>query len=82
MSKGVFQIGYKSYVLEAKDAVTLFEILSGAELYENKYRNASEGGSTHHIWEQTGEEGTQFSFGLLPSSVYRIAKLAGKPDKE
>jgi hypothetical protein len=81
MSKCVANIGYDKYVLETKDAIALFEILSKAERYDAKY-HGSEGDKpsfyTYHIWEQTEEE-SKVSLTMLGASMYRIAKMAGKP---
>ena len=79
MSKGVMSIGYQSYVLDTQDAVTLFEILSKAERYEDKYRGSGNK-NTIHVWEADTDEQSKFSFMLLPNNLYRIAKLAGKPE--
>jgi hypothetical protein len=81
MSKGIMSIGYQSYVLDTQDAVTLFEILSKAERYEDKYRG-SENKNTIHVWEADTDERNKFSFSLIPNSLYRVAKLAGKPEEK
>ena len=63
-------------VLELEDAVKIVEILSKGERYEYKYR--SEGASTHHVYPMSDFAPT---ITLLQDEVYRIAKLAGKPEK-
>ena len=80
MSKCVTTIGYDKYVLDTKEAIALFEILSKAERYEAQY-HGSEGDKpsfyTYHIWEPTEEE-AKVSLTLLGDSMYRLSKLAGK----
>lgn len=78
MAKAILTIGYTSYVLDIKDAVGVVEILSGAEMYESKYRSTSP--NTHHIYANENPElGT---IKLISDELYRLAKLAGKPDKD
>jgi hypothetical protein len=81
--KAVIRMGYRSYVVDAKDALTFHEILAKAERYERKYRSDNEGGPLYYIWDQDGEDGDNMEpMTLLPDAVYRMAKLAGKPAKE
>ena len=77
MSKAIVGIGYKRYVLEIEDAVTLGRLLATAELYEEKWRRVEDGGTTKHVWGQ--EEGDGFTVIILPEAAYQIYKLAGKP---
>ena len=63
-------------VLELEDAVKIVEILSKGETYVYKYR--SEGGSTHHVFPMSDFAPT---ITVLQDEVYRVAKLAGKPEK-
>ena len=84
MSKCVTTIGYDKYVLETKEAIALFEILSKAERYETKYHNAENDKPsfyTYHVWEQSVEE-SRVSLILLGEGMYRLAKLAGKPEEK
>jgi hypothetical protein len=71
----VLSFGYGEYVLSAKDAVTIMEILQKAERYECKY--VSGGDNTHHIYPST-ESGTAK---IISDDLYRMAKLAGKPER-
>jgi hypothetical protein len=73
----IVEIGYKKYILSAKNAVLLSEILENAEVYEDKYLGNGEGYS-HHVYSQDAAE---ITLKLLPDSLYRMYKLAGKPDK-
>lgn len=77
MTKAIITVGYTEYVLDAKDALTILELIGNAEVYKSKYASASEGGSTHHVWECTYSDTCTLK--LLPESLYRMAKLAGKP---
>lgn len=78
MSKAIVKFGYTDYVMELKDAVSLAELLSKAEIYDNRY--VSGGENTHHIYaNDKGETGT---IKLISDDFYRMAKLAGKPTKD
>jgi hypothetical protein len=79
MTKAIVQVGYDRYVMDAKDALALHEILAKAELFKRDYRTKDEGGPLYHIWEQDHTTETR-SFEILPDSLYRMAKLAGKPE--
>lgn len=63
-------------VLELEDAVKIIEILSRGEKYEYKY--AANGGSTHHVYPMSDFAPT---ITVFQDEVYRVAKLAGKPEK-
>lgn len=71
----ILRIGYDSYVLPVRDAVTISEMLANAERYDDKYKG---GNTTHHIWTNDDKE-----FGtirLITTAFYQGAKLAGKPE--
>ncbi len=78
MSKSIVKFGYNDFVMELKDAVSLAELLSKAEVYDNKY--VSGGGSTHHIYANDAQE--MGTIKLISDDFYRMAKLAGKPSKD
>lgn len=83
MTKAIIRIGYREYVVDAKDALTFHEILAKAERYERKYRTEDAGGSLYYIWEQDEQDGDQSNtIQLLSDNLYRMAKLAGKPPKD
>ena len=63
-------------VMDLEDAVTIIQALNKGEKYEFKY--AANNGSTQHIYPLEGFEPTIVA---LSDEVYRIAKLAGKPEK-
>lgn len=78
MSKAIVRFGYTDYVMDLREAVAVAEMLSKAEIYNNKY--VSGGDNTHHIYaNDTHEVGT---VKLISDSFYQMAKLAGKPDKD
>ena len=70
----VVSLGYGDIVLPTKDAVTLMEILEKAERYRMKYHSGNP--STYHIWPQD----VDYQAKLITEDVYRMAKLAGKPE--
>jgi hypothetical protein len=76
MSKVVISIGYRSYVMDAKDALAVAEAMASAERYDTKY--VKDGDSMHHIWQQDGSEDNT-TMKLISNEMYRMAKLAGKP---
>jgi len=73
----VVTMGYSDYVMSAKDAFTLSEILSRAERYECKYRGTGNE-NTFHVYENE----KPFPMNVIADDIYRMAKLAGKPLKE
>ena len=81
MSKVVISIGYKKYIVNADDAIKMAAMLSTAEMYETKYRKDDKGDSTtmHFVYPQ---EDANWHMEIMPESVYRMAKLAGKPNKD
>ena len=73
----VVTMGYTDYVMSAKDAFALSEVLARAERYEDKYHGGGVD-NTRHVYEN---EAT-FQMKIISDDVYRMAKLAGKPAKE
>ena len=78
MAKALLNIGYYHYVVDLKDAVMVAEVLAKAELYELKYVKSGE--NTHHIYDNDKAE--TGSLRLIADSLYQMAKLAGKPEKD
>ena len=70
----IVSLGYSHYVMPTKDAVQLLEILEKAERYVHKYRANDE--STHHVWPND----TTVDAKMIGNDMYRMAKLAGKPE--
>ena len=79
MTKAIIRFGYDSYVMDAEDALAIHEILARAENYKSKYQRAEEGGTLHYIWDQDGSNETK-TIEIMSDSLYRMAKLAGKPE--
>jgi len=80
----IVTLGYTDYVVDNKDALTLLDILSNAEKYEDRYvskdtkeNTTGEAYHTYHVYEND----TQFTARIIPTEKYRMAKLAGKPSK-
>ena len=81
MAKAVIRLGYQSFVIDAKDAVAVIEMLTKGERYERHYKKSDngEGQYTHHVWSDD-TEGYEVQF--ISESLYKMAKLAGKREKE
>lgn len=76
MTKAIIQIAYSKYVLEAEDALKIMDVINNAERFEAKWQSKEEGGTTFHIWQ---DDSTKLqTLELIPDSLYRMAKLAGK----
>ena len=79
----VVELGYQSYVLPNKDAIALVDILEKAEVYEQKWipkEQRADGGEdyTYHVYDNE----RHVTMKVISESLYRMAKLAGKPIKE
>jgi len=79
----VVELGYQSYVMSNKDAIALVDILTKAEVYEQKWipkeeRSSGDAEYTYHVYETERHHGMK----VISDSLYRMAKLAGKPIKE
>ena len=77
MSKVVIEIGYKKYIVNADDALKIAAMLSTAEMYETKY--VKDGDSMHYVYPQ---DAMRWYMEIMPDSIYRMAKLAGKPTQD
>lgn len=75
-------VSYASYVLPASKALQLIALLSKAEIYEDKFHPELTGDHadkyTHHVFPN--EKTTAMK--MMPDAFYRMAKLAGKPEKK
>ena len=78
MAKAIVNLHtYKPLVLDMEDAITLSRILGGAEVYEKKYNTNN---ASHYIYDNdTADVAT---INVIPDSLYRMAKLAGRPEKD
>jgi len=77
MSKVVIDIGYRKYIVNADDAIKMAAMLSTAEVYETTYTKDST--VMHFIYPQ---DDMRWHMDIMPDSIYRMAKLAGKPTQE
>lgn len=81
MNKVILELGYRSYVLDARDAVTLAEMLGRAERYEAKWRSKTEEKEshyTHHVYTESAADAPTMR--ILNGETYNMYKLAGKPE--
>jgi Tfp pilus assembly protein PilE len=76
----VMEFSYTNFVVSPKDALAIAEILQRAEKYEKKYRREDGGATTYtyHAWPNPEE----ITMKLISDDIYRMAKLAGKPEKD
>lgn len=81
MSKVVIEIGYRKYIVNADEAIKISTMLSTAEMYESKYTKDDKGDSIpmHYVYAQ---EDMRWHMEIMPDSIYRMAKLAGKPTQD
>jgi len=83
MSKVILELGYRSYVFEANDAVALAEMLGRAERYEAKWHSKTDETDshyTHHVYAEAAVDAPTMR--IINDDVYKMYKLAGKPDKD
>ena len=80
-SKCVVTLGYIDFIMDTTEALTLLGIVSKAERFKESYRDSKIGGNLYYEWEQDECE-SKFVARLIPESLYRMAKLAGKPTKD
>jgi hypothetical protein len=74
----ILKLGWDSqFVLSVKDAVTIAEILQKAEVWREEYVSGG-GGNTFHAYPNE----QKISMELVNDDLYRMAKLAGKPEKK
>lgn len=75
----VVRLGYNEVVMSTKDAVALGEIMQRAEKYEKKYirdEGSTKSSYSYHVWPSEDE----ITMTLISDDLYRMAKLAGKPE--
>lgn len=74
----VVTLSYGELVMPTEDAVTLLKILEKSESFRQKYHSNGSGGNetTHHIFPND----TPYHARLITEDLYRMAKLAGKPE--
>lgn len=81
MAKMVITLGWQKYVVDAKQAVAIAEMLSTAERYESCNKKDDEGNyiTTHYVYDSEDE---RWTMEVMSDSLYRMAKIAGKPEKD
>jgi hypothetical protein len=80
MAKVVITLGWKKYVVDAQQALMVTDMLSKAEVYESKYTGEDRNLPVYYVYPQ--EEESRWMMEIMPDSIYRMAKLAGKPEKD
>jgi hypothetical protein len=77
------EIGYRTFIVDASEGVQLMQILNNAEIFEEKSKRSQDGSysSSYFCYEQDTMGASMVSISLIPTSLYRMAKLAGKPPK-
>lgn len=77
----VIEFGWSNkFILKTADAVRLLELFEKAEVYEENWRKEEDGGTTYHVYPISPEK--MPSIKLISDDLYRMAKLAGKPEKQ
>lgn len=72
----VLKLGWDScFALSVKDAVTIAEILSKAHAWKEHYKD---GETTFHAYPVDNK----ITMELISEDLFRMAKLAGKPEKK
>ena len=72
----VMKIGYLEFALPVKDAVTVAELLQKSYAWKEEY--VSGGENTFHAFPFEGS----IKMELVGDDLFRMAKLAGKPEKK
>ena len=81
----VIDLGWQKYVMPKEQAMKLVEVLEKAEMYESKYWNTDKRREkgidvdyTYHVYPND----KSFNMSIITDDHYRLAKLAGKPEKD
>ena len=77
MDKAILHIGYRDYIVSTKDALELSRILNSAEHYQAKGYGEER---RYHVWSEVKPVIENISF--ITPELYRMAKLAGKPEND
>jgi hypothetical protein len=78
----VIDLGWNKFVFSREDGIKLVELLEKAEVYEEKWIDKEKRGPdgadhSYHVYPHN----KTFSMRLLPTQLYQMAKLAGKPSE-
>jgi len=79
--KAKIQIGFKSWVLDHDKAIQILTMLDEAECYESRYQKDVGMGSSTTNYIYTNDEVKPHNLELIPDRLYKMWKLAGKPNK-
>jgi hypothetical protein len=66
--------------MDTEKAVSMMELLDGLEIFEENWHREENGKpsyNSYHVYDP--EEPAIGSIKLLPTNIYQVAKLAGKP---
>lgn len=79
----VIDVGYNKFVLGREDGIRLAEMLEKAEIFEEKWIDRADRGPdgaehTYHVYPND----KTLNMRLIPTQLYQMAKLAGKPVKK
>jgi hypothetical protein len=80
VGKVIVEIGYRNFVLDARDAVALAEMLGSAERYEAVWHgktDTTEAHHTYHVYVPDAHDAPTMK--IISDDAYRMYKLAGKP---
>jgi len=83
--KAVIKLGYTDYILPASKALEILTILESADRWESDYHSSTEGKAgwySYHAYPAfpTETEDKTSRLELVADDLYRIAKLAGRPE--
>lgn len=82
-AKIIINLGYKKFVLDSDKALKVMDLLYDSEIYEAKYHSEKDGQpsyNSHHVYAH--EDTNSIGLELIPESVYAVAKIAGKPNRD
>ena len=78
--KAVITFGWGSdMVVDADKAVRVLELLQGAEHYTEQWHDETRS-TTFHVFAKGKQEPVTIK--ILPDALYKMAKLAGKPEEK
>ncbi len=81
MSKVLLSWHGRKCVLEHDKAMKVLDLLHDAEVFETKWRKGED--DTYHVYSPDPNEILHNSMTVapLPAELYRVAKLAGRPEE-
>lgn len=78
MAKAVINIGYKKFVVDVEEALTIANAIVGAEQYEGRGYGEDRVG---HIWPQAAFADA-YEIKIISDEQYRLGKMAGEPPQK